>query len=874
MRPLPVKPGEKHPYIKWTRYRDSYSFLTLASEFTPDRGIWTMLGRKVGYIVLDCDSDASVQLWRERLGEDFDRTARSRSRKGVHLWFKVPTEGPPINGWRVNDKTATADPEAAERGAYYDVQGDGAGVMVPPSRHADDPSVTYEWEVLLDAALPAPDVLLVSPATRAGLKGGTASITGREEGTAKTGRSLLAHLLLNRPDGEDSGRNNWHSKVAGHLVKMVPYLDAYEAVALALNDSLGSPLDADEVMKTWKHRWDAEREVREAEIGGPDSAWLSGNGTELFTTVRIPVGKEEYVLDRKAWANADVIAVGVIDSETSGRTYVVKVQRKDGLVHNDMVQPGLLGSANDTNKWLAKHGVSVLTPKMEEGGKAGHVGQRILRYLEYQKPDAFRAVQYLGWHSDIGFVTHEGVITANGMRDHEGVMPDPWLRDIAPYHYGMTEMGQAKDVLREVLTFQDPTVTAVFGAWWAACMLKGQVVDKWGHFPYFLINAASEAGKTRGFFRLMLALSGSTEFGVGTRASVRDYIGSHRNGIIHIDDPDSVDNLAELLRAAAGEAVISKKGQDNRSTVKIKMVAPVLLSGESLGLGEEKAQRDRSISIDVPTPIGRMSQHDPTRPQIDDIIELERIHPDLTVFAGSLVQSALQQQSMLSQLSKLRGPAGRHNEIKAIVRLGARVLAGMLHEPPSDASDGYDATWIIRTVDEWCSGQKDLGQANTLLTRILPWALGHRDWNISDTAVGGPPAYIDRQGRIWCNVERLAAEWQKEQARRGVRDRLANEDAIRAQLRAVGVVGPGASQWIVPRAQRKAAGASGERRIRYHQIPDEYAALVLGDVPAEDEPTQRARQRAGSSSQPNRALPAAPQAADDMPDDYSIPPRY
>lgn len=846
-RPLPVKPGEKHPYLKWTKYRDSYNYLTIASEFSADRGLWSMMGSHVGWICLDCDNDAAIQLWRERLGDAFDKTARVRPRKGVHCYFTAPTDRGELPNW-----TQDNDPEALARGAKYDLQGDGRGVMLPPSRHPDDPSVVYTWEVLPEAALEAPEILLTHPDVWPGADA-TPSIAEKRAGTAKTGRSVLAHLLAHPPTG-DGERNNWHNKVSGHFAKTMPYLDAYESLALTLNSVLGMPLDDDEVLKTWGSAWQTEQEGRQTDLGTADSAWLSGDGTHLYTVVKVPVGKDQFRLEKQEWANADVIAEGVIDSDLTGRTYIVRVQRKDGLVHRDMVQPGMLGSANDTNKWLARHGVSVLTPKYEAIKSAGHVGQRILRYLEWQRPDAYRAVQYLGWHRDVGFVTHEGVITAKGMRPHEGVMPDPWLRDLAPYHYGMEDVAIAKEVLREVLTFQDETVTAVFGAWWAACYLKGQIVDLWGHFPYLLITAASESGKTRGFFRLMNALAGSTQFGVGTRASMRDYIGGHRNGIVHIDDPDSVDNLAELLRLAAGEATISKKGQDNRSTVGTKLVAPILLSGESIGLSDEKAHRDRSIQIDVPSPIGRMSRHDPTRPQIDDIYELERQHPDLTVFAGSLVQSALQQASKVKQLATLRGPAGRHNEIKAILRFGARVLHGMLHEGPSDESDGYDADWIVNKVDQWCTAQQDLGQANTLLVRILPWAITAEQWRAAATPIGAPPAYIDKQGRIWCNVERLASEWQKELQRRGQRDRLSSEDAIRAQLRAIGASNS-APQWVVPRDVRSDDNVD-RRRIRYYEIPAAYNELVLGEVPEDAVPAQ-ARKIAGTSSQPHRSKPKA-----------------
>jgi hypothetical protein len=819
-RPLPVKPGEKHPYIAWTKYRDSYSPLQLVSEWQPGRGLWTILGGLVGWIVLDCDNDAALVLWQERLGDRLAATARVKTRKGYHYYWKVAV-GTTVQGW-----TWKSDPEAVERDAHYELLADGQGVIMPPSRHAEDNSFVYEWQRTPETASDAPEILLTRPEA-AGDKG--KGQKNGKAGTAKTGRSLLAHLLLNRPSGENSGRNDWHATVAGHLVKMMPYADAYDALALTLNDALDAPLPAEEVLKTWQYRWAAEMTDRQSEIGSAESGWLSGDGTELFTVIRRPVGKDQYVLDSAPWANADITCTGFIDSETNGRTYVVRVQRRDGLVRPDLITPGILGSANDTNKWLARHGVSVLTPKYDEGGKSGHVGQRLLRYLEWQKPDAYRAVSYLGWHAQFGFVTHEGVLTAAGMKPHEGVMPDPLLRDLAPYHYGMGDPDEARQVLREVLTFQDSTVTAVFGAWWCATLLKGHIIDTWGHFPYFMINAASEAGKTRGFFRLMLNLSGSKQYGIGTKASTRDYIGAHRNGIVHIDDPDNVDQLGELLRAAAGEATLSKKGGDNRTTVEIKMVAPVLLSGESLGLGDEKAHRDRSVRVDVPSPVGRMSLHDPTRPQIDDIKDLERAHPDLSEFAGAIVHLVLQREKMLRDLPVLRGPAGRHNEIKAIVRLGARVLADILHEPGEKDGDPpvYDASWLVETVDRWARAQQDMGAANTLVTRVLPWALNHEEWRHRDSPIYNPPVYIDKYGQIWVDAAKLGAEWRKEMARQRVNDRLSTDEAIVAQLRAIGIT-TSKAKWIVPRNGREQADA---QRSRYWPIPLEYNTLIMGSKP-------------------------------------------
>jgi len=45
-------------------------------------------------------------------------------------------------------------------------------------------------------------------------------------------------------------------------------------------------------------------------------------------------------------------------------------------------------------------------------------------------------VEALGWQEGLGFLTHEGVITAAGFCEHLDVVPDPLLVNRAPYRYG------------------------------------------------------------------------------------------------------------------------------------------------------------------------------------------------------------------------------------------------------------------------------------------------------------------------------------------------------------------------------------------------------------------------------------------------------
>lgn len=793
-KPLPVKPGEKHPYVKWTDYRDRPTWPALASEFTESRGVWSILGGVTGWIVLDLDNEAAVQLWESRLdihpaAPEPGHPPTVRTRQGYHLYFKIPV-GSKWAGW-----TWQSDPEAVELGARYEVLADGNGVVMPPSQHAEDRSFTYEWLVGPEHAGDAPDAL--RKPTRAQI----ATLPGAMVD------STLAHQLRQLP--AEGGRDVWMARVAGHLASWIPYQDAYLGILHTLNLALPAPLDPTEIDKKIG-LWIKEH-TKTKHQHNEESGWLVGTGGTIDTEVRISHGKDEEVTYESAeWADFDIRVKGVID-DGQQRTFVVDFYHKSGRVRPGlMVNPGLFGRSAELTTWLAAQGGSIFQP-INDAHKDVPETRRLLRYLGGQDAPAYQAVDYLGWNDNVGFVTHEGVLTVDGIRPHEGVCPHPHLMDWAPYRYGEVEEATAVDVLRRVLTFQDETVTSVFASWWVMALLKGQY--KSSLFPFMALEAPSESGKTRGFFAMMVALAGNAQgHGQSTAAATRDMVAGHRNGIVWLDDLTDATEIVDLIRQATSEGTRSKKGQDRTKTETIRLVSPMLVSGEGLGqVMSEKAMRDRAIRLTAPSPTDRRSESDPERPQWDDVLALyQEWEGDLTRVSGTLVRLVLAQAHRLDELSALRGAAGRHRDKMSVLRMGARVLA----EITGDTSH-------IDRVDSYVNAQVDEGAVNYALMEIVPWSLRSR--GMPGTARGHQPVYMDDDGTVWVSVERLADEWH---ARSGLAPRqkqLGSAESIRQELTANGCDGRGTLK--VTEDARAAGGKQTKRR--YVALPQAISALVV-----------------------------------------------
>jgi hypothetical protein len=851
---LPARFKEKAPIVEWRKYQGIRTDSMLPSWFggSGQRNYWIMTGVISGVIVIDCDTDAADAWWREQLGDDvMDAAGQVATRKGTHYWFKIPESWPTdaaIASWSVHPGK-----EDDATGVSFDVRADGTGVIAPPSTH--ESGHTYTWKRSLDEARTAPEELL-DGSLRARAPQGRGATGDADVGGGST-RSMLVALLSRPPGGDGTGRNDWLARVAGHYAKTYHNMqDLYTTHCQQANQMMGTPLGDDEFAKTIDSVWRGEHTRNPERALDASCGWLKSGGTRIMTQVLIKdpqTGEKQF--DLVEYADFDMVAKGVMIEEDELRTYWVTIRRKrrggTDVEEFRAVLPGAwLGDERKLKVWLSSRACTILPPGNifpREGG----VALRLQRYLESQNPPVATVAKTLGWDADIiggsgGFITHEGVITADEVfpPDSVGVIPNPALKSggTAPHYYGFDgDLEEARRVLSEVLTFHDDDVTAVFGAWWAACLIKPQIEARTSLFPFMAIEAPSESGKTNGFFAQMIELNGNTSGEMNpTMASLRNIAAAHKNGIVWVDDLDDPSNLMELIRAATSGGTLAKMSEDRESIRSATIVSPIVISGEALGLGTQKALIDRAVMLKAGSPTRRMSYHEPGRPQWDDILALRSQYPNgLASVAGWLTQQALvHADDAVSQLQTLRPSSGRAGDKFAILRAGGRLLDAILGGAGFRGKTDVSASFASR-VDAWVAAAAGSGSSlygdNALTLELLPWAL--RKWQFKDKAYAGEragfdtdtPAFVrnwdpnpvkaalfgEREPEVWFSPNLLAEAWSREKGGR-IEKRTQTAVALLDQATALGAEN-----------KKVKIANSGARTAYYRRLSGEMALLVL-----------------------------------------------
>lgn len=727
--------------------------------------------------------------------------------------------------------------------------GRGSYIVLPPSLHEDTGRPYLVWDDIDPVVIT--DTAINDLYGTAGIPSPRLPDAGRpplhlvDTGSSPGGTGDTLVGLLDNPPTVGS-RNEWLTRVAGHYAKQYhDKEDLYTWHLARANRLLKEPLGFREVEKVAASIWRTETARGIQRNATDNNTYTVGTGTELWCSVRLNIDgqvKEDLAL----WGDFDLIARGVAVDVEGHRSFWAEL-KWGGKSVPVIITAELLGDDRALRKWLSAFGASYLAPPNEHPKMLP--GVRLLRYLNAQNPPNVKLSPTLGYHSEYeSFITHDGVITATGKATKEsaGVVADPSLlaRDVAPHEYGFDhDLDTASAVLREVLTFQSEQVSAVFASWWAACLLKPQIQERTSLFPFFGVQAASESGKTNGFFELMVQLNGNTRGQlVPTRPVLRDYASANRNGIVWVDDLDSLDAYGELLRASTSNGTASKMGVDNSAIKNTQIVAPILISGEFLGVDSQKAMLDRAVLIEVESPKDRKSVKGDYS-QWEDVLNLKEAHPEgLSKFAGWFVQEALRvQDTAVGLLSKLKVEPGRTGDKLAVLRVGARLVDHLTG--CGDAWSGSGPT--ARGLEDWIRTSGTGGGLpfdNTLSISVVPWAL--RTWNFAERPLEGgemgrfanivTPVFVEQIGdgsgdgsvhttldgemgvgvRVWVSSAALADAWARDRSHR-VNQRTETAPAFRQQLDAMG-------------AKSKVWAVGGSRRkMRFRALPDEYSAVVM-----------------------------------------------
>lgn len=730
--------------------------------------------------------------------------------------------------------------------------GPGAYVVLPPSIHPDTGKTYTTGNDLPEHYLTDAEVATVwdeyGAKTSAQARGAARGI--KVVGTPQFQGGETDEFLTNPPERGTGQFNDWLTRVAGHYAKKYHNNRKLYAhhVRLAANGY-------EDCEKTLESVWASEQENNPERGATPDTGWLVSMGRELYCHARLPAKEKGASAEQglMPYANFNLIARGVMVDEDNRRTYQVVLQTAHGDVETT-INAQTLADKRKLTPWLMQYGATIAPYDPERVHPQMDPSIRLARYLESQGAPPVQVVDRLGWDAGTRqFVTHDGAIREDGpVGVHEsGVIADRSKVDhkTAKYHYGFElSEAEAREVLAEVQTFHFPEVTHLFGAWWAACLLKPQAMEHTSLFPYFGVEAASGSAKTNGYFNLMVQLGGNYHGQVAaTKASFRDSAATSNNGILWADDMDHPDTLQEILRAATSGGTIRKMSED-RTAVDFTLSNPLLFTGEELRVSDQKALLERGVLIHPQPPTSRKSLHKGQEHQAQwvDIVALQRrfsADRRLTGVAGWYVLHALQHQVEFGGAVALfaQEHRGRNADKYAVLRAGARLLDSLLGAEDAWEGAGETAQWVDAWVVAEIASKAGIENDSRLTQKLIPWAIrtigevnpdGVRPVFYARSRDQAPPVLVRVPAdnsldipEVWVNTRLLAQAWSEAKMGR-VDTRLETEESLNLQL----------SQVAYPAKQaRKSARLSQQGIvIQYRKLQDPYAALILQRVGGDD----------------------------------------
>lgn len=657
------------------------------------------------------------------------------------------------------------------------------------------------------------------------------------------GGSLLSELISLPPDDPRRG-NNWLAQLAGHYAKTYrDKKDLYLAHCMVMNAMSVDPIGEADFTKTVESIWGAEQAKKLD--ASEHTGWLISGGDHLLVEMRPKAdpGGTPQPEPPESFADFDIKAVGLVaEPGKRGRSYdVIITRQRDGEQFSEVVDADVLVDFRKLSTWLAEvAGVSIAMPSRAQGDMAA--ATRLLRYLEQQKPPVSILVDQIGFQPGHGqFLTPYGVIKpgATGLVPFEGVRPRPKLpgfdRYKPPFEYGFAAGGvnELREVIAELLTFHDRTALTTIMSWAIMTLVKSEIraKGKISVFPFFVVEAVSGSGKTTGAIKMIGELCGYSLGDVQpTPADLRDKLAAFRSGYVHFDDPNDLKRYGDLLRVAATEGTISKR-QDAEHSMSAHMTGGLLITGEGLGISNQKALLDRTVSVPLPSTKGQKDY--------SHVKALwQRYDGSLTALAGTLVAAVLQHVDEIpGMVAALRPGGGRRADGYGVVRAGARVLDWLL-DPAGDwekakAGEGASAALVDAWAQEAMAGQPDEAEDFLTLT-VLPWAIrqfgaeadvtelnykGYRPkvWpakirNEHQDDVKGKEPYPAGDA-LYFNASELCEVWALKEGK-GDETRLINGNSVSRQAAALGLM-------------KRSIKLAGAGQARYWVVTGDLAATIL-----------------------------------------------
>ncbi len=549
------------------------------------------------------------------------------------------------------------------------------------------------------------------------------------DGRLPAGDSTLASLLA-----EDIGpgqRNDWLTKVAGHLAAIVPWEDGWLQLVLAVNRGLDDPLPDAEVESTVGKLYRRDRSKSPIDPHTDQVPVEYDDGNIYIWTGHGNSRK------RQLWFEPEFSVRQRLINLDQGESWILANGERECRVH-----PGNIYNYQKLAATLGNIGV-LMYPRA-----AGSDNAILLhRLLQQTLTNTVREAPHWGWVPEL----EEWV----GIGDAVG--PDGYKPVIGDL--------DRPDIIEQLPSWQEDELAAVFCSWIALQAVKGYV--NLAFQPNVVLQGPAGAGKTRGLFAFGARLTGSERIASGTIASLRDRLSYHANGVVVIDDHASMEassaRLLELFRVStSGEALtLKKQGADGWGEIRIPLRASMLVSGESLSnLSTDRALRDRSVIMEV-VPASQRRSLNGDYPQWEDVQAVfeELGGSDETVahqLAGPFIRRIMAAATSIG--TPVIGDGERVAVKIALIEYGAQ-----LWQQAYPGSRTYSGLTVPDAVARWADSQSHVSgwQDTTLIQRILPSIVDPDlgEWStIKILDDGSVVFHLERVSRWFCDRYRDARD--------------------------------------------------------------------------------------------------------------------